>query len=552
MQKTYGELVFSEEDNIWRIVKAQPHVIIKLKKLFPKISQVARPPFEFINTLEVCSDLDWFLMRYPMEMKIEDSNRLKIRKHLFEQRNTNFEKILAPEYIPRKVNLKEPYELRNYQASAVELLHKNKALLLGDDLGLGKTITGIGHLLGEGTLPAFIVVPTHLAHHWKDKIKEMTNLKSYVIKGTQPYELPVKDVYIIKYSCLPGWIDLYETLNFKTVIFDEVHYLRRAESMRYQAAEEMVKKAEYKLGMSATPVFNRGEEIFNILEILNKGCLGFRDDFIREWTRDGKIISEPKALGTYLRDNFYFLRRTKQDVGRELPNLNKIVQAIDFDQKTVENAESLMKTLAHRVLNGSNMEQGQAARELDILMRKITGIAKAEAVAEYVKILLDNDVPVLLVGWHRDVYDIWDESFKNYKPLYYTGQENPNEKYANAQSFMKGDTKLLIMSLASGEGLDGLQHICSDIVIGELAWSPAVHDQIIGRLNRDGQKDQVTAHFLVTSSGSDPLMIELLGLKASQAQDIVDPTLGIQQVVAETSRMKMLAERILKKKQKDE
>jgi SNF2 family DNA or RNA helicase len=548
VKKTFGLLDF--EDEQWVLKKLNPHVTIRFKALFPKISITDRPPFLLPDTLDVAADLEWFNERYPLEMDYKIFNRLKIKTKIHEQRIVNLEKIMDEDYEAPKVLLCENAELRQYQSKAVEIILKNRFLFLGDDLGLGKTVTGIGVLVSEGTIPSFIVVPSHLMEHWLEKISEFTNLRVHKIKGTQPYKLPQADVFIIKYSCLPGWIDMFCTMKYKSVIFDEVHYLRRSESQRYIAASELVKYSDIKLGLSATPIFNYGEEIFNILDILNKDGLGSKESFLREWTDFNKVVKDPMALGSFLRDNFMFLRRRTEDVGIELPQVNKIVQNVDFDQKTVKNAESLMKQLAQKVLSGSFTEQGQAARELDIFARKITGIAKARAVAEYVKILLDNNRPVLLVGWHRDVYEIWKEAFKEHNPVFYTGAETSVQKNENAKQFMKDEeTNLMIISLASGEGLDGLQFKSADIVFGELAWSPAVHEQLIGRLNRKGQEQQVTAHFLVSDSGSDPLIIELLGLKASQSRRIVDPTVVVEEVSHDASRMKLLAQHLLDKKE---
>lgn len=59
-------------------------------------------------------------------------------------------------------------------------------------------------------------------------------------------------------------------------------------------------------------------------------------------------------------------------------------------------------------------------------------------------------------------------------------------------------------------------------------------------------KDQVTAVFLISDSGSDPVMVELLGLKASQAAGLKDPFGSKEVQHSDDSRIKILAERILK------
>jgi hypothetical protein len=76
----------------------------------------------------------------------------------------------------------------------------------------------------------------------------------------------------------------------------------------------------------------------------------------------------------------------------------------------------LRAKLALKVLSGSFTERGQAARELDMWARRVTGVAKARHVAAYVKILLEAKTPIILGGWHRDVYDIWLKELAPYNP----------------------------------------------------------------------------------------------------------------------------------------
>ncbi|KKL66074.1 hypothetical protein LCGC14_2148600, partial [marine sediment metagenome] len=109
-------------------------------------------------------------------------------------------------------------------------------------------------------------------------------------------------------------------------------------------------------------------------------------------------------------------------------------------------------------------------------------------------------------------------------PAWYTGSESPAKKRKEKARFMAGKTKLLIMSLRSGTGLNGLQNGCATAVFGELDWSPGVHEQCIGRLQRDGQERPVFAYFLIADEGSDPIVCDVLGIKTAQVEGIRDPT----------------------------
>jgi SNF2 family DNA or RNA helicase len=544
--KTYGRIELTNSS--WIINYAQPHVCIKLKSVFEKIPKGATVPFKFDDTPENAQDLNWFMNRYPLAISEKDYLHLKARAFKHTQDVNEHEQILMPDYKPQLHTLKNGFISREYQAKGELLYSRTKRLLIGDDLGLGKTMIGILSCLRPENRPALVVVQSHLQKQWADEIERFTDLKVNIIKKGKAYPLREADVYITKYSFLQGWVDIYKERFFKSVVFDEIQELRRAESNKYHGAYALSQNVDAVLGLSATPIYNYGDEIFNVMGIIKPGCLGTREDFTREWTSNGKVVKEPEALGTYLRDNYLMLRRTRADVGRELPPINKIVATVDYDAKEVQNAEDLARILAVKATTGTFVERGQAGRELDIFIRHMTGVSKAKSVADYVRILLESGEPVLLAGWHRDVYEIWMRELADFKPAMYTGSESPTQKQATKDAFVNGDTNLMIISLRSGVGLDGLQHRCKMVVFGELDWSPKVHDQVIARADRDGQKEQVTAIYLVSDFGSDPLVIDILGLKSSQSQSIVDPMATVTQQYSDESRIKLLAQQFLNKK----
>lgn len=550
--KYYGKLSFNADNNTWLLSEVPPHVCITLKSLFPKIRKHAVPPFPFDHNTQNCLDLLWFMDRYPMQISGKDLAMLKKKKKEHNSLLEQTEKIFDPNYSPTQAKLNENERARDYQLKARDFHSLVRRCLIGDDIGLGKTLTSILSLLEPGRLPAAVVVQTHLPAQWKEQIERFTNLKVHVIKNTTPYTLSGADVYIFKYSQLSGWCNYFNDGFFTSVIFDEVQELRRVESNKYMGAKVLAMQASYCMGLSATPVINYGSEVYNILDLIKPNCLGFRDDFLREWTvprGNHYVVKDPNAFGAYLRDSHLFLRRTRQDVGRELPAINKIIHTVGVDQEAITSSEELARSLAMKVLSADEfVERGQAARQLDMLMRQVTGVSKAKYVAQYVRMLLENNIPVLLAGWHREVYDIWLSELKDFNPVLYTGSESTAEKQKSKQAFVSGETNLMIISLRSGVGLDGLQERCSTVVIGELDWSPQVHAQLIGRVDRDGALSQTTAIFLVSEYGSDPVIVDLLGLKSSQSDGIVNPftTPGVQ--ISDDSRIKALAEAFLAKK----
>jgi hypothetical protein len=80
---------------------------------------------------------------------------------------------------------------------------------------------------------------------------------------------------------------------------------------------------------------------------------------------------------------------------------------LHHDLITVDSVKQLAHQLEIRASTGSFIERGQAVRELDMMVRKASGVAKAHTVANFVRMLIEAGASVLLTDWHRDVYDIW-------------------------------------------------------------------------------------------------------------------------------------------------
>lgn len=546
MTRTYGALELAGD--IWTMSDTPPHLAIRLKQLFPRIAKHAVAPFKFPHTLPTCADLAWFESRYRLRMSADDRRAMDLGRETFEGKQADMERILFPDYQPREtIGLKDGQQIRPYQGQAIDLLMASTGLLVGDEVGLGKTYITAGACLQPGALPAVVVVQTHLQKQWAKKIAEFTNLTTHEIKGTKPYDLPKVDVCIFRYSQLLGWIDAFEAMGIKLVAFDEIQELRTGlVSGKGTAAHRLASLASYRLGLSATPIMGYGVEIWNIMQFINETVLGSHDDFMREWCSGGRaILKDPKALGSFLREEHVFLRRTKADVGQFMPPINRIIETVDYDTKTIEAAEALASALAIKATQGSFEMRGRAARELDIMMRQVTGVSKAKAVAAIARIIVEGGTPLILVGWHREFWDIVNRELRDLEPVMYTGSESPTQKNNAIGAFTSGKTDLFFLSLRSGAGIDGLQNRCSTMLIGELDWSPGIHHQLLGRLDREGQKEPVTGIFCVVEEGSDPPMIELLGLKASEATQVVDPSLGVQTAHTDPSKLKKLVERYL-------
>ncbi len=553
--RTYGGVSLSPDQTQWIIDRAEPHVSIRLKQIFPSIPKAAVPPYRLPHNLVTDTDLDWFMQRYPLAISESDRLSLTTGHQAFLRRQGEMESILLPEYVPSGgIDLREGQQLRPYQWQAIEVLRRRWSLLLGDEGGLGKTYTAAGFMVVEPkSLPAAVVCDAHMQRQWKEKIEAFTRLRVHLIKKGRPYDLPAADVYVYRISQVAGWADIFATGFFKSVTYDEPQSLRTGSGTAKGAACRVLSAhTDYRLGLTATPIYNYGDEMWHIMQFIDDSALGQWPEFEREWCLalgNGKYrIKDPKALGTYLREQYVMLRRLKSDVGQQLPKVSRVVEHIDYDEKAVAAVEDLARALAIKATTAAFVERGNAARELDLMMRQTTGVAKARTVAAFARLMVEAGEAVVLWGWHREVYEIWNRELADLSPAMYTGSESAAQKEAAKYRFLNGDTDLLIMSLRSGAGVDGLQARCATGIFGELDWSPGIHQQCIWRLDREGQTQPVTAFFLVTDGGSDPPMMDVLGIKASEAQHIVDPHLGVEVRENDTSHLRRLVERYLDRK----
>jgi hypothetical protein len=522
--------------------------------MFPRIPEGKSGTFKLKGFPDAAADLAWFISRYPLICTIEDSRRLTLCSNAYLSLQGEADRIKLPQYTPTtRVGLVPGQAFRNYQSTFLDWASVVRAGILIDDVGLGKTYSGLGLYTLEQGVPLVIVCEPHLQKQWYQKAKSFISGSVHMAKTNTPYDLPNADVYIFKFTQLAGWTDVLSAGWVKAIAIDEVQALRHGTSTgKGQAAQSILASIPIKFGLTATLIYGYGVEAFNIVEFFRPGLLGSEDEFLREWC-DGsagekKVVKDPDALGAYLQEQNVILRRRKSDVGQEAKQLAPELYWVDPDQKAVEDAEALAEQLAISTLTGSFSEAGEAAREFDMRMRELTGIAKAKSVAAWVRMFVESGTPVILFGWHREVYRIWLQELADLNPLMFTGSESATQKENNKQAFLRGESNILIMSLRSGSGTDGLQYRCSTVIHGELDPAPNVHVQATGRIDRDGQVDQVFAFYAVTQYGSDPVMLDILGLKESQGRGIQDPGLEKESRQADPDRIKRMAMAFLKQR----
>ena len=523
-RRTYGTLSFNKRRKCW-VVKGDPTVTELCKRLFPGTETSKRGEARFSAHRRIVGDLNWLMLRYPLTVKAADMARWEnaladAREYVIRREEA---RLMPVRVAPNPTTFAG--KLTAFQEEGLGFLLRTERGLLADEMGLGKTVQALAMLSETGEYPALVVAPPHLMRNWQNEIERFVRkpdgspLRVHVIKGLKPYQLPEADIYLMHYLLLRGWKEALPDAQIPTVIFDEVQELRHAGTEKYSAASLLAEAANRVIGLSGTPIYNRGAEIWNVVNILDFHFLGDYESFTREWCYGygNQIVAKPELLGEKLREEGMMLRRTKQDVLKDLPPKRRLVMAVDSDDAVYRR---LMQPVHQTILQfktdtGANASQ-RALWEMEIERgeRQATGIAKAPYVAQFVRALLDADEKVLLFAHHHEVMDIYKKELHAFSPAFITGRETPAMKERSVERFMTGKTNLCCISLRAAAGLNLQRASC--VVFGELDWSPAVHSQAEDRAHRMGQTDSILCYYLVSSEGSDQDMQDALGLKVSQ------------------------------------
>ena len=529
--RTYGTLSYNRRSRCW-VVKGDPSVTEMCKRLFPGSAGSKRGEARFPAHRRTAGELCWLMMRFPLTVKMADLPLWD--KAVADARAYAVRQEQAARMPSRMTPPEGSFtgELMAFQQEGLAFLLQHDRCLLADEMGLGKTVQALFWLASTGLFPALVIPPAHLTRNWQEETARFLRIdgappRVHVIRGLKPYDLPDADVYVMHYLLLRGWKETLPTLPFRAVIFDEIQELRHTGTEKYSAASLLSESCEHVIGLSGTPIYNKGGEIWNVINILDYHFLGDWESFSREWCYGygNAVVVKPDLLGAYLKREGLMLRRTKQEVLKELPPKRRLVQELDWNDKVYARLmEPILPELLRWRSDGTLTASARAMLEEQISQRarQATGVAKAPYVCQFVRALLEGGEKVLLFAHHHEVMDIYKKELHAFAPGFITGRETSAMKDRAVERFMTGKTDLVCISLRAASGLNLQRATC--VVFGELDWSPAVHSQAEDRAHRIGQEDSLLCYYLVSPQGSDAAMQEALGLKVSQFVGLMGDT----------------------------
>ncbi|NXB69990.1 ZRAB3 endonuclease, partial [Donacobius atricapilla] len=413
-------------------------------------------------------------------------------------------------------------------------------VLFFSQMGLGKTIQAIAiSYYYKNEWPLLIVVPSSLRYPWVDEmekwIPELSPDDISIIQNkTDIGGISRSKVTILGYGLLTSdaqtLVDTLHKQNFKVVVIDESHYMKSRNATRSKILLPIVQKALRAVLLTGTPALGRPEELFMQIEALFPRRFGTWNEYAkkycdarvrffgkrRQW--DCRGASNLEELHQLLSE--IMIRRLKNDVLTQLPP--KVRQRIPFDLPQAA-AKNLSATFAEwerlmRSVSGDATESHfSQVMNLITRMYKETAIAKAGAVKDYIKMMLDHDkLKFLVFAHHLSMLQACTEAVIESKARYIRidGSVPSAERIHLVNQFQRDpETRVAILSIqAAGQGLTFTA--ATHVVFAELYWDPGHIKQAEDRAHRIGQCSSVNIHFLIARGTMDTLMWAMLNRKA--------------------------------------
>ena len=542
--KTFGTLEYTIDKYsgswTWKITGVR--AVMMVSKLIPELWYGNGPNEVIIPDNEKnVKQISLILERYPLEILSKSVWQRKLRAKIIKKPTK-----IKTEKLSKAVAGKQfRGKLLNFQKMGLDFLLKSSGnALLADDMGLGKTVQTLAYIASEKqSLPALIVAPLVTLTNWQREIERFMKKKSKngrIVENDVPIitsirsgkrnEIPYSDFYLINYELLHKRQNDLAKLKIRTLVCDEVQHLRSKTTQKYKAVKTLasVKSMKYRVGLSGTPIYNHGSEIWPIVDILKPGLLGNFKEFCEYFCyqdEKGKAIVVPNKRDSlrYVLQRDVMLRRKKSDVLKELKDKVRYKETIDAD-------ETYYKNELNKIWSKLEEEQKNAETEFNKLAsyqraiqseRQAAGVAKLHHVTDFVKNIMEIEESVVVFCHHKYIHKLLHESLQEFKPSSIIGGQNDKIRQENIDRFQNGDTKLMVAGLRAGSMGINLTR-AKYVIFAELDWSPAIHRQAEDRLHRIGQKNTVFAYYLIGKRTLDEHVANILVDKSYEIDAIMD------------------------------
>ncbi len=470
---------------------------------------------------------------------------------ILEQRERKFREQLITKYTDKRLDELLTVTLYPYQKEGIRFAFGRGRTIIADEMGLGKTIQAIGTaelLRREGLAGQVMVVcPTSLKYQWQREIERFTGgrAKVLVIEGNplKRREQYGSDVHykIVSYNCMANDVKAWGSLTTDVLVMDEVQRLKNWKTQISIAARKI--KSDYAVILSGTPLENKLEELYSVMELADQYCLGpfwkFKDDCILT-DESGKVVGYKNLnrIGQQVRNRL--IRRTKREVALQMPRRQDQNLLVPMTKEQMDVHNEFKVTVANLVMKWRRMHfLSEKDRQrlllslsqmrmvcdstyiLDQKTRFDTKVTETMGILQSVFEGGDEKV-VVFSQWERMTRLIARELDQLGVGYEYLHGGIPSKDRKNLISNFTDDPDCRVF-LSTDAGSTGLNLQAASIIINlDLPWNPAVLEQRIARIYRLGQERNVQVINLVAKDTIEEQMIEKLRFKSAMFEGVLD------------------------------
>jgi non-specific serine/threonine protein kinase len=422
--------------------------------------------------------------------------------------------------------------------------------VLADDMGLGKTLQTLAHILSEkqaGRLdrPALIVMPTSLIPNWQDEAAHFTpQLRVLALHGAKRRPLfkliGEHDIVLTTYALLPRDLKALAAQSYHLLILDEAQNIKNPRSKAALAAGQL--QARQRLCLTGTPLENHLGELWSLFNFLMPGWLGDAKSFTRDYRTPIEKLGNQQRLA-HLRGRIkpFVLRRTKEQVARELPPKTEVTHWVELTAAQRDRYETLRLAMDKKVRDEVAL-QGMARSQiviLEALLRlrqaccdlrllgddnaqlKSSDSGKLSALMAMLEELVEEGRKVLLFSQFTSMLTLIETELKARKIGYTKLTGSTQDRRAPVQQFQAGQFPVFLISLKAGGA--GLNLTAADTVIHfDPWWNPAAEAQASDRAYRIGQDKPVFVYKLIARGSVEEKIQHLQQAKANLARGLLE------------------------------
>jgi SWI/SNF-related matrix-associated actin-dependent regulator of chromatin subfamily A-like protein 1 len=410
-------------------------------------------------------------------------------------------------------------ELQPFQWAGVRYALEARRTFLADEQGLGKTVEALAALEADDAYPALVVCPASLKLNWaRETARWLPHREVVIVEGRQAVPR-TGEITVLNYEIVAAHREALARLRPRALVVDESHYVKNPQAKRTQAVRRLaaaVADDGLRLALTGTPVLNHAEELIAQLRVLGRlEDFGSGARFARQF--NGGDASEER-LHWHLRRRC-FVRRLKKDVLPQLPAKRQVVVPIALDNEREYRLaeEDVIAWLRSQPLDLSELNakiaatlRAQRLAQLGAL-QQLAARGKLHGALAWIHDFLASGEPLVVFARHVEVQRAVLERFP--RAAHLLGADSTARREEAIRAFQEEDGPQLVVCAtrvaAQGITLTRASNVC----FLELEWTPAMHDQAEDRCHRIGQRDAVTAWYLLAAGTIDETMAELIQRK---------------------------------------